>query len=122
MLLAAGADPKLTQKSKVNAVMLAAAVRGQTGNRNLDFGTEASAVEVIRLCLERGVDVNEVSEAGDAAIHAAIGSPTLIRALADRGARLDLKNRRGQTPLDVALARETGDDSTKLLRQLSATQ
>ena len=118
MLLAAGADAKLSQKSKVNAVMLAAAVRGIAGNHNLDVGTEASAAEVIKLCLDRGVDVDEASEAGDTAVHAAVGSPTLIRLLAGRGARLDLKNRKGQTPLDAALAREPGDATVQLLREL----
>ena len=70
--------------------------------------------------VDRGVDVNEVAESGEAAIHSAVGSSAIIRLLAGRGARLDLKNQRGQTPLDLALARDPSDVSAKLLQELIA--
>ena len=47
-------------------------------------------------------------------------SPALIRFLAHRGAKLDVKNNRGQTPLDAAMkAAEPNEPSIAVLRELT---
>jgi len=53
------------------------------------------------------LDVNATTPAGDTALHRAAqaGNVPMIQALADRGAKLDLKNAAGFTPLDLALGK-----------------
>jgi ankyrin repeat protein len=120
ILLEAGADPGRAQKNGSTAVMLAAGMAGNRGGNNPDRGAEEGALQVIRLCLDRGADVNAVSTTGDTAVHAAVTSPAIIRLLAERGARLDVRNAQGRTPLDVALrAREPNQEAVALLRRLT---
>jgi ankyrin repeat protein len=120
ILLAAGADPWLDQKSKRNAIMLAAGLHPAPGDINPLYGTQASVEEAIKLCLDRGIDINATNDADETAVFAAIGSPATIRFLVEHGARLDVKNKKGQTPLEAALeGREPGDESVALLRQLT---
>ena len=99
LLLAKGADPKITTFNGTNALMLAAGVNwviGQTyGSRWL---------EAVTLCLELGFDVNAVNQMGLAAVHGAAnrGSDDVIELLASRGARLDVKDKEGRTPITWA--------------------
>jgi ankyrin repeat protein len=119
VLLEHGADPTLTQKNGNTPLILAAGI-GVRGNYP-DRGSEASALQVIQLCLDRGLDINATNAAGDTAVHAAaLGSPSIVRFLAEHGARLDVKNKRGLTPLAAALAGRNADAQTVvLLRGLS---
>jgi hypothetical protein len=57
--------------------------------------------------LSCGVDVNAANAAGDTALHAAAGSgyDLVVQLLVDKGANVNAKNRRGQTPLASALSR-----------------
>jgi ankyrin repeat protein len=50
-------------------------------------------------------DVNAASSTGDTALHvaAALGYDTIVQFLAERGARIDRKNKRGITPLAAAM-------------------
>ena len=83
-------------------------------------GSVDDAIAAIELCLERGLDVNAVSASGDSAIHAALGSPKLIRFLVQRNARLDLRNKQGRTPLEAAIsAREPNAASIAVLKELT---
>ena len=74
-----------------------------------------------------GGDVNAVNKNGQTAIHAAVTNFTgtvpkinaVIQFLADKGARVDVKDARGTTPLDIA-ERRTIDLTANLLRKLSA--
>jgi len=118
ILLEHGADPKLVQKDDTNALMIAAgvglgAVRGE--DPHLLHPSEDGAVDVIKMLLDRGVDINAANNLGLTAVHGAvqrsqgIGNGTgekIITLLAERGAKLDAKNKKGQTPLDLARAGE----------------
>jgi len=66
---------------------------------------EPEFVEAIRLCLEKGSDVNAANDRGDTPMHAAAqrGADMIVQFLADHGAKLDVKNKSGRTPLDLAL-------------------
>ena len=87
------------------------------------------AREAVALCLDQGVDVNGANDNGQTALFGAVymGSPALVQLLADHGARLDAKNKKGQTPWTVAAVGEyragsffTKKDAADLLEQLGA--
>jgi ankyrin repeat protein len=125
LLLAAGADPTLTQPNQANALMLAAGMGWRDGSPaapSFDQGSEEDAIAAIKLCMEAGLDINATTATGDTALHAAIsgrGSEAIIRFLAENGANLQAKNKQGRTPLDAAMAsrRELGG-TVSLLKRL----
>ena len=75
-------------------------VPGQRVNRE----PERRALEAIRVVLELGADVNTADASGNTAMHVAAQKrfESVIRLLAEKGARIDAKNRWGDTPLVVA--------------------
>jgi uncharacterized protein len=106
MLLDAGADPKLTLKDRSTVLMIAAAGGAVVGAYAVAIPvTEESSIEAIKLCLDRGVDVNAFNTNGATAIHSAVqrGAEKVVKYLADNGAKLDMKNKQGRTPLDIAM-------------------
>src|SRR5262249_9280922 len=106
MLLDAGADPKLTLKDRTTPLMIAAAGGAVVGAYAIAIPvTEDSSIEAIKLCLERGVDINAFNTSGTTALHSAVqrGAEKVVRYLADHGAKLDMKNKQGRTPLDIAM-------------------
>ena len=117
LLLAAGADPKLTQPNQANALMLAAGLGWRDGSPaapSYDQGSEKDAIEAIKLCMESGLDINATTNTGDTALHAAIsgrGAVSIVRFLVENGADLMAKNKQGRTPLEAAVAsrRELND-------------
>ena len=100
-LLDAGADPKISTLEDTTPLMAAAGLGRIVGESLVD---EPSALEAVRLLIELGADVNATSNIGDTALHAAAweGMNSLVQALVDRGARLDAKNKYGETPMSVA--------------------
>ena len=84
---------------------------------------EDDVVAALTLMLESGADVNQTNDAGDSALHAAASAGMLkvIQWLADHGARLDVVNKAGQTPLDMTLPRgrnQGNKEAEALLRRL----
>jgi ankyrin repeat protein len=66
--------------------------------------TAEGAAEAVKLLLDRGMDPDAFNTAGNTAVHGAVGrGEAVIRLLASHGATLNLKNRAGLTPLDLAL-------------------
>jgi ankyrin repeat protein len=125
MLLEKGADPAVVTRNHTTALMIAAGMTWRDGGGAFptrDRGTDEGAVDAIELLLAHGVDINAVNDGGDTATHGAVqrGSEAVIRFLAAHGARLDVKNKLGQTPLDVASARREHAATAALLRQLLA--
>jgi ankyrin repeat protein len=116
VLIEAGGNPQLTTKEGTTALMAAAGV----GRRAVESSvTEERAIEAALVALEHGADVNAANEAGDTALHggAALRWPALVKLLAEKGAALDARNKRGRTPL----ANAAGSDTEQLLRALGAT-
>lgn len=127
-LAAAGVDPRLTMPNGTTALMMAAGTfeaRARDERRNLnrrgicvcDGGVleDASRVkEAVRASLDLGIDVNAINAAGDTALHAAasMGYESVVQLLASVGASLNVKNKRGQTPLATLSKgrRPAGDD------------
>jgi ankyrin repeat protein len=102
LLLSSGAKPDVTTTRGTTALMLAAGVGGQ--DPGISWVTEAESLEAVTLALELGGDVNAVDASGETALHGAAyrGSNAVVRFLVDRGARLNVKNARGWTPLTIA--------------------
>jgi len=104
ILLAKGADPKLTTRNGINSLMAAAGLgtkeEDTTGRRK----TQSDAIESIKLCLDAGVDVNAADGRGQTALHGAAfqGFDDVVQFLATHGAKLDVKDKQGKTPLDSA--------------------
>ena len=127
LLLKAGADPKLTTKEGTNAMQFAAGV----GYRDKQTkGTEAEALESLKICLDLGMDINQPNSKGETALHGAAsrGADTIVRYLVDHGAKLDAKTSRGFTPLDVALGKDQfglpvpHDSTVALIRSLGGVE
>jgi ankyrin repeat protein len=119
LLLEHGADPALTTKTGTTAVMLAAgpASGGLGGTFPV---SDADKVGVIRMLVERGLDVSATDTSGSTALHVAAGQAgePIVRELLRHGARLDLKDKQGRTPLDVALG--VGGRGQPVVRQAIA--
>jgi uncharacterized protein len=99
LLLARGADPKIPTFGGTTALMAAAGVNWVV-DQTADEGPKA-LLEAVQLCAELGLDVNAVNSMGLTAVHGAAnrGSDDIIRFLAGKGARVDVKDKEGRTPL-----------------------
>jgi ankyrin repeat protein len=82
----------------------------------------------MKLCLEKGVSINAATDKTlNTALHAAAGRGTddIVQFLADHGAKLDAKDSKGRTAMDVALGKqadavgvEVHQSTADLLRKL----
>jgi ankyrin repeat protein len=110
LLLAKGADATLATRNGINPLMAAAGLGTKEEDSTGRHKIEAEAIEAIRLCLENGVDINAVDARGQAALHGAAlkGYDQVVQFLADHGAKPDIKDKRGLTPLDFALGKAGG--------------
>jgi ankyrin repeat protein len=102
ILVAGGADPKLATDSGVTPLMVAAGI-GWAGN----FSQNApdSWMEAVQYCLELGADINAVeNRKGYTALHGAAsrGDDEMVQYLVDRGARVDVLSKDGNSPADMA--------------------
>jgi ankyrin repeat protein len=104
VLLELGADPKLTTDEGTTALMVAAGVGIWAPGENP--GTHEEALAAVKLALEAGGGaVNDVNQNGETALHGAVyrgGAIPVIQFLADNGAKLDVVNKKGWTPLTAA--------------------
>jgi ankyrin repeat protein len=102
LLLEHGADPKIKTIDNKTALMLASGV-GYSDGSTFEW-SQNTTLEAVKLCLELGEDVNAASDRGLTAIHGAAhrGSNAILQYLAQKGARLDAKDKQGRTPLTWA--------------------
>lgn len=105
VLLAKGADPTLTTKAGVNALMLAAGLGTAEQDTTGRYKTQPQAIEAISILLDAGFDIDATDTRGKTALHGAAlqGYDDVVRALARFGATLDIADNEGFTPLDTAL-------------------
>jgi len=108
-LKAGGADVTLAMANGATPLMLAAGM-GSSPNASrrgiavIDFGKvepESRVLEGVTAAVTLGADVNAANQAGDTAMHAAagLGYDSVVQYLADHGAQVNVKNKRGLTPL-----------------------
>ena len=143
LLLAHGADPLLATVENVTPLAMAAGVGYLDGQTP---GSEEDALEAVGMILDRGADINAGSRcARDAGaegspfrglccgwtpLHGAAsrGADSIIEYLVGRGARLDARDERGRTPLDLAeghvlyISVYIRESSARLLRELLREQ
>ena len=83
---------------------------------------ESRVLETVTAALSLGSDLEAVNPSGETALHiaSAQGYETVVRALAERGANLNARNLRGQTPLGALVARKARPNMIELLRKLGA--
>ncbi|MEO2196588.1 MAG: ankyrin repeat domain-containing protein, partial [bacterium] len=102
LLAAEGADPRLGNDDGTTPLMAAAGVGLWFPGESP--GTPAEAAAAVELCLELGGDATTVDVNGDTALHGAAywDSPRAVELLVAAGARLDMENGKGWTPLRIA--------------------
>jgi ankyrin repeat protein len=128
ILLAKGADPKLTTKDGTTVLMIAAGV----GYRDkFTRGTEAEALECLKIAMAAGLDISQATTRGETALHGAAnrGADSIVQFLVDHGAKLDVKSKQGYTPLDIALGKNSmgalpvpHDSTVALIRKLGGLE
>jgi len=96
LLVAAGADPKLKGQDSTTLLMSAAG---------------SGHVGVVSYAYELAPEINAINESGFTAVHSAVNfvqnstQPEIakvVQFLADKGADLDVKDKRGRTPIAIA--------------------
>jgi uncharacterized protein len=106
LLIEHGADPKIVVKDGSTALMVSAGVgfRGFGMAGTVDVADQKAMIAAVQLCLDHGGDVNTIDSFGGTAVHAAAqsGYNDLVTFLAEKGAKLDVKDKRGRTPYDIA--------------------
>jgi ankyrin repeat protein len=116
LLLEKDADPNLATRAGITALMAAAGVGTNDADITGRFKTQAEIIESIKLCLDKGADIHAADSNGRTAVFGAaqMGYNEVVEFLAQRGAKLDIKDSRGRTPLDAAmgLAGGAGFDGT----------
>jgi ankyrin repeat protein len=109
VLLAAGANPGQPLKDGSTPLMAAAGLGGPRGGDEevTEAGDRNDPVDVMKVLVDRGADVNAANDLGMTAAHYAVqrGSESIIEYLASKGARFDVKNKQGRTPADLARGR-----------------
>jgi uncharacterized protein len=123
-----GADPLIATKDNTTALMVAAGVGWSDGQSH---GSQTDAPEALKLCLEWGGDVNAVNAEGYTALHGASfrGANEVIQFLVDHGAKMDVKNKEGRLPVNMAEGMHIGpggwvehDDTVALFHKLMASK
>jgi ankyrin repeat protein len=102
LLLAHGADPKITAYAGTTALMAAAGVNWVV-DQTWDEGAKAR-LEAVKMCYDLGMNVNDANSMGITAVMGAAnrGSDDIIEFLVAKGAKLDVKDKEGRTPFNWA--------------------
>jgi len=128
LLLAKGADPKMTTKEGNTALMFAAGVGYRDKNTT---GTESQALEALQVAFEQGLDINQANTRGETALHGAAnrGADSIVEFLVTHGAKTDVRSKQNFTPLDVAMGKSSfgalpvpHDSTVAVLRKLGAPE
>lgn len=114
LLVALGADPLLGNVDNCTPLMAATGIGVGGAAANEVAGTEPEVLEATQLALDLGADVNAVDANGETAMHGAAykNLPRVVQFLADKGAKIEIwnrKNKYGWTPLLIAEGHRPGN-------------
>jgi ankyrin repeat protein len=101
LLITHGADPRIATEEGVTPLMVAAGLGwGANATRNVPNAWLAT----VKYCVELGADVNAVDAYNYTALHGAAyrGDNEVVKFLVEKGARLDVRSKKGQTVTDMA--------------------
>jgi uncharacterized protein len=127
LLLERGADPNIPTFSNTTSLMAAAGVNWSVAQTYTE--SREGLMEAVKLCLEKGADVNVVNSMGFAALTGAVNraSDDMVEFLVKHGARMDVKDIEGRTLQDWAegvflatVPPERKPSTIALLRKLAA--
>jgi ankyrin repeat protein len=107
LLVEKGADPSMGITDNSTPLMLASGLgaRPRGGEEDVvEKAGRADPLDAIKLFVDAGADVNAVNDLGNTALHyaAQTGASRIVEFLASKGAKLDVQNFQGKTPLDLA--------------------
>jgi uncharacterized protein len=110
LLLARGALPDLPNNLGITPLMAAAGIGSTTLDIRARFRNEKPCLETGKLLVAAGAAVNATRDNGQTALHGAAqwGWTEFAKYLASAGAQLDIKDRTGATPLDIAMGKAGG--------------
>jgi uncharacterized protein len=111
-LIKHGADPRQPNDQHSTPLMAAAGLGCLAPGE--EAGTEDEAIDAVKLAIELGNDINAVDDNGETVMHGAAykNLPKVVQLLAERGARIDVwnrKNKYGWTPLAIAEGHRPGN-------------
>jgi len=111
LLVKLGADPLLANSQRTSPLLAATGVG--VGAPEEAAGTEPEVLESVKLLLKLGADVNAVDDNGETAMHGAAyrNHPKVVQLLADKGAKIEVWNRKnkiGLTPIVIAEGHRPG--------------
>ena len=114
LLVELGANPLLGNDDNCTPLMVACGIGVGSAAANETAGEEPEVLEAAQLALDLGVDVNAVDANGETAMHGAAykNLPKVVQFLADKGARVEIwnrKNKYGWTPLMIAEGHRPGN-------------
>jgi uncharacterized protein len=114
LLVELGADPLLNNVDNCTPLMVACGIGVGGDAANEVAGEEPEVLEAAQLLLDLGMDINAVDANGETAMHGAAlkNLPKVVKFLADKGAKIDLwnrKNKYGWTPLLLAEGHRPGN-------------
>jgi uncharacterized protein len=110
LLLSRGALVDLQNNLGATPLMAAAGIGWTTVDIRGRFRNEQTCIETGKLLVAAHADVNAVNNNGQASLHgsAQLGWTEFAKYLASAGARLDMQDAKGATPLDIAMGRAGG--------------
>ena len=127
-LAAGGAEPSLTMEDGTTPLMAPLAMRDRRPGSD-PAAMESRTLEAVEAGVDLGIDVNATNAAGNTALHYAAwrGRDAVVELLVGRGAKLDVKNADGLTPLAMTAAPlrrgvQDREGTADLLRRLGAQE
>src|SRR6185436_10223171 len=125
LLLDKGANAKAATRNGVSAIMMAANVATKEEDMTGRSKTQKEIVDSIKLLMAAGGDVKGSDTQGRGALHGAAmwGLTDVVKFLKEQGADINVKDKRGLTPLSYVLGQTGGfgfDGKSGVVREETA--